>query len=231
MLDLTVLYLSSSRVPKGWEAYQNQVLRDAIGDTPLISITREPLALGQNIRQTGEPSYWNIYCQMLRGARLAQTPYVAVAEDDVLYTAAHFSEFRPPADAVAYDRSRWSLSVGDAVYTLQLRVSNAALIAPRDLLIAALEEREARWPNGVPNERVGEVGRREIERRLGVSSPRLVEFWCSSPIVHLNHPAGVDTGEFGTSATGRRLVRRRGRVKAFDIPGWGTATEVLTRYC
>lgn len=73
MNDLTIIFLTANRVPEKWAEYHKQVLLEAIGDTPIITISFKPLDWGTNLIQT-EYSVDNIYRQMLRGAKVAKTP-------------------------------------------------------------------------------------------------------------------------------------------------------------
>jgi hypothetical protein len=140
MQDLTVLYITASEMPEKWMEYQTGILLKAIGDTPIISVSRKPMDLGENILDVApEKSYWNIYKQMLRAAWRAKTCYVAMVEDDVLYSKEHFLQFRPKRGEVSYNRSRWSLFVWEKnpIYCLRQRISNCSLIACRKVLIEA----------------------------------------------------------------------------------------------
>ncbi|WP_370574770.1 hypothetical protein [Methanomethylovorans sp.] len=221
--DITILYITASEVPKHWLDFQVGHLLKAVGNAPIISISRKPMDLGTNLLDTEPRSYWNIYMQMLRGALLAKTPFVAMAEDDTLYTKAHFEEYRPPKDKVSYDRSRWSLFTWDNMYCVRQRISNCSLIAPRELLIEALTERKEKYPNGAPSELVGEVGREKVDRRLGVTVRGCVEWYSYGPIVQLNHSAGTDE-------TQKRNWKRHGQIRAYDIPHWGKATDIIKVY-
>lgn len=229
MHDLTILYITANRMPAGWCAFQFSHLLKAIGDCPVISVSRRPLPFGTNLLDTEPQSYWNIYMQMLRAAEIADTPYVAMAEDDVLYTRGHFTEFRPPMDTVSYDRARWSLFTWDNLYCMRQRISNCSLIAPRLLLVEALTERKNKWPNGVADELAGEVGRDKVDRRLGVTPRKMAEWYCNSPIVQLNHPTGTDTGDYGL-VNGRHMIKKHGQMKAYDIPFWGKAADIIRIY-
>lgn len=223
MDDLTVIYLTANEMPDHWVKFAVGHLLTAIKDTAVISISRKPMDFGTNLIDTEKKCYWNIYHQLLRGAMLAKTPFVALAEDDVLYTKEHFCEFRPAKDHVSYNRSRWSLFTWDNVYCVRQRISNCSLIAPRDLLIDALQERERRHPNGAPDEITGEVGRDKVAKWLDVK-PRLCTEWYSyGPIVQLNHPTGSD-------ATQKTQWKRHGQIRAFDIPYWGKATDIVNVY-
>lgn len=229
MGDLTILYITASQMPEKWLAFQVGHLLKSIGDAPIISISRKPLNLGTNFIDTEPKSYWNIFMQVLRAAQVAKTTFVAAAEDDVLYTKEHFSEFRPPMDKVSYDRSRWSLFTWDNMYCLRQRVSNCSLIAPRELLIEALTEWKHKYPDGAPDGLAGEVGRGKVERRLGVTIRECVEWYCTNPIIHLNHPTGTDIGHH-KSKDGRFMIKKHGQIKAYDIPYWGKATDVIKIY-
>ena len=225
MSDLTIMYLTANAMPESWAKFHAGHLVRAAGSFPIVSSSRQPISIGTNILQTAKRCYWTIYGEMLKLARMAQTPFVAMAEDDVLYTREHFADFRPPRDAVAYNRARWSLYTWRPVYHLMNRLSNAALIAPRDYLIDALEERERKHPQGVPDALVGEVGRGKVDRRLGVTPRNCVEFWSRTPIVHLHHPTGCDTGQ---SVPGMR--KKYGQIQAFDVPYWGKAADLVEVY-
>lgn len=223
MNDLTILYITANEMPQRWFAFQLSHLINSIGDSPIISISRKPISVGTNLLDTEPKGYWNLYMQILRGAIVAKTPFVALAEDDVLYTKAHFDEFRPPKDKIAYDRSRWSLFVWDDMYCLRQRISNCSMIAPREYLIDALEERKMKWPNGPPERLLGEVGREKVDSRLGVSLRGCVEWYSYGPIVQLNHPSGTDE-------TQRRRWKRHGQIRAYDIPFWGKAKDIIRIY-
>jgi hypothetical protein len=219
--DLTILYVTASEMPDHWMKFQIGHLLKSVGQTPIVSLSRKPMDLGMNCVDSEPKSYWNIYMQMLKGARYALSKYVAMVEDDTLYTKAHFTEFRPKDNEVSYNRARWSLFTWDNIYCLRQRISNCSLIAPRQLLIEALEERAKKYPNG--NEYVGEVGRAKVEMRLGVTVRNCVEWYSNDPIVQLNHPSGTDD-------TQQRKWKKHGQIKAYDIPHWGKATDLIRRY-
>jgi hypothetical protein len=229
--DLTAIYYSSSKMPERWVNFQLEHLHKALGDAPIISITRKPLALGMNLPQEGTPGYWNIYMTILRGAKLATTPFVATAEDDVLYTPEHFWTFRPPMDTMSYDRSRWSLFTWDPnpIYCLRQRLNNSTMIGPRELVIEALTEWATKYPGGRPDTLVGEIGRPIVERNLRVTHRNLVEWYCTNPVIQLNHPTGSDIGN-SRRADGRKMVKHHGQITAVEIPYWGKAADIVKIY-
>jgi hypothetical protein len=211
-------------MPKKWVDYQIQQLLKVTEGTEIISVTRKPLPLGTNLIDTEPRSLWNIYMQMLRASKLATTKYVAMVEDDTLYSKEHFTEYRPPSNMVSYNRSRWSLFSWDPnpIYCMRQRISNCSLIAPRELLIEALEERARKHPNG--HTYVGEVGRRKVDRKLRVTQRAMKEWYSTVPIIQLNHRTGSDAG----GGPGR--TKKHGQIKAIDIPYWGKARDIVKNY-
>ena len=227
MDDLTVLYITANKMPAHWMTYQIDCLREAIKNLsiPIISVSRQPMQLGTNFIEEEHYGYWNIYRQLCFGAKQAKTRYVAMAEDDTLYSRQHFTEFRPQENEVSYNRSRWSLFTWDSVYCLRQRISNCSLIAPRELLIAAIEERLTKHPEGddLPDKHVGEIGRRDVERRLDITRRRKVEWWSTVPVIQLNHPDGIDERQ-------KAKRKKHGQLKARDIPYWGPAEDIARKY-
>jgi len=224
MKDLTIIFLTVNKVPAEWADYHRKVLEEAIEDSPIITISKEPLDLGTNLIQDGPINTSNIYYQMLRGAKLASTPYIAVAEDDVLYSKDHFNCFRPRLDEFAYNMTRWGIFTwGEPTYSWKDRITNSAFIGPRELTIKALEERFAKYPDGTPEGRTGELGRRMIEDRLGLSHYKCVKFNSTVPIVDFNHCYSLDPLE-------RNQRKKMGPLKAFDIPYWGRADELVQKF-
>ncbi len=225
MKDLTVIFLTLNRLPKAFAAYHEDLLVKAVGDYPLICISRVPMSLGENVVDDSEIGYINVYRQMLRGARLAGTPYVAVAEDDTLYCPEHFSFYRPDLDTFAYNQNRWALFTwGVPTYSMRQRKSNCSLIAPRDLMIAALEERFEKYPDySMPEQWTGELGRARVDKWLGVTVRKSVEVYSETSIVQFNHSLALAERQ-------RRRRKSLGQIKAFDIPYWGKAEDLVKQF-
>lgn len=222
--DLTVIYLTASLIPEEFGKFQRQVLLEAIKDTPLISVSRKPLDFGLNIIDDGEKCTHNIYVQMLRAAKMAKTKYIAIAEDDTLYHETHFTFHRPADDVFAYDQNRLALFTWDEpIFHWRNRRSNCSLIAPRELLIEALEERFAKWPNGIPENRVGELGRGMVERNLGVIERKSEDVFNKFSLIQFNHENASEDRQ-------RNHRKSYGPIKAYDIPIWGKAKDLVKKY-
>lgn len=226
MTDLTIIFLTNSRLPEAWQAFHREKLLEAIGDTPVISLSREPLNLGINILQDQPPSKSNIFYQMLRGMRLVKTPYVAIAEDDCLYPKEHF-EFRPPEDSFAYNYNRWSLYSWNPVYSLKNWIkTGAVMIAPTKLALEVLEERFKKYPydtKPMPNGMCGELG--VYEAKLGLTPRKVLDFKTEIAVVQLDHDF-FTINDPKRESVERRHTKELGYVRALSIPHWGSAKDL-----
>jgi hypothetical protein len=230
MSDLTVIFLTTNNLPSRWETFHLEHLLRAANGHPMIVVSKERMELDrpdtEYLIQDGQFCAWNVYRQILRAAKLATTKFVAIAENDTLYPRKHFSEFRPPDDAVAYDMSRWSVfSWAERPFFSAIRKhGNFTMIGPRQLVVDALQEREDKYPNG--NSYTGEIGRREVEGVLKVRRNKLVEWYCVDPMVNLCHPQGLSPTYIGVP----KRERKPGELKAIEIPHWGKASDIANIY-
>lgn len=233
--DLTCLFLTLNKVP--WAKYHQRILLEAIEDLPLITISREPMDLpGIQVRQNEEQSHDKIYKLMLQGAKMATTDYIAMIEDDMLYSKEHF-QLRPPLDTFGYNWNRWSLfTFGEPTYSFKRRFCNGSSILPRLEMIDALEERFAKWPS-VPHHLNGELGYDKVEKNLGVKVRKSVEMYSKVPVVQIHHTYGVPGASrthFNENDTvdleARKTRKRMGMIRAYDIPHWGRSDELIKNF-
>ena len=222
-MDITIIFLTANKVPKKWAEFHKEKLMEAVGVFPIITVSMEPLDWGINILQDKPYSASNIYFQMLRGAKAASTEYIGVAEDDMLYPKEHF-EYRPPPDTFAYNMNKFSLFTwGRPTYFWKDRVSNSTLIASRRLVIEALEERFNKYPDGTPDGITGELGRQNVEDKLGLTHHKSAWFSTDISVIRIDHEYGID-----------RLTRthrkRKGILQAYDIPYWGKAEDLIKKF-
>ena len=222
--DITIIMLTANRVPEKWAQFHKERLLEAANGAPIIIISREKVDWGINLIDAEDYQISNIYFQLLRGAKEAKTEFIAVAEDDTLYPKEHF-EFRPPEDCVAYNKNRFNVFRWSKVptYFWKDRVSNATLVAPRKLVIEALEERFEKYPNGTPERYTGELGRANIEDNLGLTKRKMIWFETEFSIIRVDHEKGIDR----LSQTHRKGM---GPLKAYDIPLWGKAEDIIKQF-
>jgi hypothetical protein len=210
MNDLTLLFITAGEIPKGWAKFHAEQL----AKLPYPMIT---------LRDEEKMGYEMIYKRLLEGCKLATTPYVAVIEDDVLYPPEHFTH-RPPLDTFSYNQHRWALFTwGVPTYNWRNRKSNCTLIAPRELAIEALEERFAKWPQGIPKEWCGELGRSNVDRWLKVTPRKSVEWYSKVGVIQFNHDGATDE-------RAKAHWKALGPVRAFDIPYWGKAEDLVKNF-
>lgn len=219
MDDITILMLTPNLVPKGWAEYHKQVLLAAADGAPIITISCQPLDWGINVIQDDPLSVSNVYKQMLRGAKLAETPYVGIAEDDTLYDAAHF-KYRPPDGQFAFNMNRWGIFAWRVrhrpVFFYKPRQANMCLIAPRELLIEDLEGRFERTHGAeLPPKLWYDPG-----RSGGYSA---VNFFTHIPVLFFNHVNGIDPLE-------QRRHKKEWPVQCYELPGWGRSEDIKRKF-
>lgn len=220
MADLTIIMLTPNLVPKQWAEFHKQKLLEAAGDNPIITISKEPLDWGINLIQT-EYGVANIYRQMLRGAKLATTPFIAMADDDTLYPKEHFA-FRPTKEGYFYNLNRWHLFTwGRPFYFHKPRPGNGLLICTRELLISAMESRlEASYELALPG-LCHELG--TVDGILGHDKVRWQSFYTRQPVVSFYH-------ENGSDERCKRHKKWPWPVCAYDIPVWGRAEDIRKKF-
>lgn len=220
---MTVIFLTTNDVPEKWARYHKKVLIRAIGTRPLITISGLPLDFGKNIIQNEPRSRSNIYLQMLKGAKVANTDFIAIAEDDALYPKEHF-EYRPEIDVFAYNNSHWSLFTwGVPTFHWNDRMGNYSLIANRKLVINALEKIFGKYPNGIPEDKAGELGRAKTQISQGIRQKLAIKFFTEVPIIIFHHERGFDD-------LAKRQVKKMGPLRALEIPYWGKAEDLARRF-
>ena len=227
--DLTIIYYTSNLLdevnPYFLENTKKQLLK-AAGEIPIISVSHKPIDFGENIcvGDIGR-SHLNLYKQILIGARAAKTKYVALAEDDIFYSYQHFRTYLPKKDHFAYDMNKWSIFTWTKPpqYSFRNRMVVNHLIAERDMLVEALEERFAKHPDPdkTPLSYWGDPGR--YEKYLGVSVRKTEIFFSSVPGIVFTHKDA-----FGYLNHGKR--KRLGNPRAYDIPVWGRVENMLKLY-
>ena len=226
MNDLTVIYYTANFAHEEFTNATRKQLLKSIGDTKLISVSQKPMDFGENIcvGDIGR-SQVNIYKQVLVGARAAKTKYVALCEDDCLYTPTHFTTMRPDDDQFAYNDNRWGLYTWTVppIFSIKHRIVLSQCIAPRDLLIECAEERFTRFPNEkkIPLYHFAEFGK--YEHHMGITVRKVVLFSSAEPTIMFSHPEAI-----GFSGLGAR--KKHGDEKVAELPYWGSAEKILNEY-
>ena len=220
MNDITAVYYTANVIDEGFAKSVRWQLLFAIGDIPLVSVSQKPIDFGRNIC-IGDmgPSLRTLYHQVLLGAKEAKTKYVALCEDDVLYLPDHFHCYR--SDCFGYNHNRWGIYLWDKepIFSYKNRSTLCQCIAPRELLIATLEERFAA---NVPDYRLKyfcEPGR--YEHRLEITLQRKEEFRSPLPNIKFSHLTELQH-------MGKR--KKHGDDKTKFLYPWGSAEGVIEMY-
>lgn len=239
---LTVLHYTSGHLdttnPHFAQTVRDQILI-AAGDYPIVTVSQSPLDFGKNIiasdasmgvlRCVGR-SHLNIYRAILIGAIHSETEFCGLIEDDCMVPPDHFRTHRPPPHKFAYDFSKWGINtwVRPPVFGYRSRAVINSLIAPRQLLIDALQERFNKYPdeealkakfgNSNPLKFWGDLGR--YEKHLGVTVREWESFASPVPSVVFSHEEA-----FGFLSRGKR--KSIGEGHRTELPGWGSAESML----
>lgn len=223
MNDLTLVYYSACKIS---DFFANNIRYplwkySTRKNVPIVSVTQKPIDFGENIC-VGDIgiSVWNIYYQILLGAKSAKTKFIACCEDDSLYTSNHFS-FRPREDEFAYNVHRWNVQ-SNLYYYRSNRPGMCMCVAPRDLMIQTLEIRLEKYPkelcaNTKHIQYFGEPGR--YESQLGLPIVKRFHFTTRTPTLTFNHRPS-----YGGA---RRLLTTD--VLKDELPYWGKSSDLWRR--
>jgi len=230
MNDLTVLYYTSNKIPDIFATnIKNQIL-SVIEYLPIISVSQKPIDFGYNIC-VGDIgiSVFNLYRQVLIGAKAAKTKYVVLCEDDCLYTREHFTCYRPPENLFGYNHNKWGLYTWNKNPVFSYKFNRSVLsqcIAPTELLIESLSERfNANIPENETTARVfAEPGRYERHFKMFNITIRDKEaFESPEPNVILSHTDCLQYETMGTHKGHGTIIQK-------ELPPWGDASDVLNKY-
>jgi hypothetical protein len=231
--DITIVYYTSNFLdevnPYFLENTKKQLLKAADG-LPIVIVSQKPTLFGDNsinvcLGNIGR-SHLNIYRQILEGCKAAKTEYVAMAEDDILYSWEHFHSKVPLKDVFLYDMNKISLFTWTKPPMFSFRHNRMVvnqLIAKREMLIEAMEERFAKFPDEskVPLKHWGDPGR--YENYLGVTVRETDQFMSTCPSIVFSHEHA-----YGYLNQGRK--KRLGDLRIIEVPYWGRAEDVLKRF-
>ncbi len=217
MKDITLIYYTANLISDIFAVnIRNHVLKITDNKLPIISISHKPVSFGRNIcvGEIGSSPY-NIYRQILWGAKEAKTDFIACLEDDSLYVFEHF-QYRPSKDTFVYNINRWN--VNKRFYFYRVRQGMCMCIAPTELMIKTLELRFSKFSEEWAKERqiqfFGEPGR--YENRIGLPMVKRESFKTELPTLTFNHRP---------SHGGIRKIIASDLVEK-DLPHWGNANKL-----
>lgn len=230
MNDLTVIYTTANKLKSNFSFKIQEHLLDAIGGTPLITVAKGINGLyprfKEHLYMFPTPStHINIYREVLEGVKQARTKYIAIAEDDVLYSPQHFHKRPTRSDVFAYNTACWSIYTWSkpAIFSYSGRRNLGQLICERDFFIEAMEERFAKFKDDskINNANWAEPGK--YENNLGITVRDTELFYTDPANIMFTHPEGLSYKTLGEK-------KRLAPIRALEIPYWGRAEEVIKLY-
>lgn len=231
--ELTVIYYTANINSDYFMKNTQKYLLEAVGDTPIISVSFKPTVVGNNCNNIiiGEQprSNYMIYKQVLIGAKKAKTKYVAMAEDDMLYHPSHFT-YRPPSDDIfSYNINKWSIFswTKPPIFSYRVRKLMNSLIVTKDALVKTLDERYSKYPDikkvsrNILKYYWGEPGR--FENHLGIAPLKTEEFSSKVSNIMFSTSEALGYEKFG---------KRKGHseIKTNRIEHWGNADTIIDLY-
>jgi len=221
---LTILYYTSNRISDHFaNNVRNHLLETTRGRVPIISISHKPIDFGKNICVEGlTPSIYNVYKQILIGAKKAETRFVACCEDDTLYVPEHFQFIPFSEDIFYYNTHRWNIRGRTFFFRTQRKHPTGGgmcmCIASTELMIKTLEGRFEKFP-AQPENLIGFMEPGRYDYKMGFEQPKSDGFYTQIPTLTFVHRPSLG---------GVRQVSRGDEVKS-ELPYWGKASELWER--
>lgn len=228
--DLTLVYYTDATNP---EEFQKSVQRNLVkvcDSAPIVTVSKRPYRddFGEDYFISTLPrNHFNIYRDALMGAKLAKTKYIALCEDDTLYSPQHF-QYRPKNKPFAYNLGYWGIYTWQdpPIYNYKGRKNLGNLICERQAFIDAMEERFAKHPNIDPDNQAlkdiwAEPGK--YEDKLRVHRCETEDFYTNPPNIKFSHENELSFAGLGTR-------KRAGELRATEIPYWGRADKIRKLY-
>jgi len=221
MNDLTLLYYTSNTAWHTMTENVRKYLLSIKGDLPLISVSQKPLDFGKNIC-VGEigKSYYNCYKQIFIGAQEVETKYVALCEDDTLYSTEHFSHRPSHKDIFAFNSNMWFTEETGYWNKGDLGSGMCCCICSTDTLIRTLAPRFIKFPYGddlTIRQQIHfqEPGRND--RYFGIENAKTEKFHTKIPILTFNFFAGLG---------GKKITKAHVPVVKQELEPWGNARKL-----
>ncbi len=245
MGDLTALYLTDNSVEPKLDKRIKELLLEATGDISLVSVSQKPIDLGKNIcvGEIGSCAV-SMFKQMVTGLKVIDTPLVAIAEHDCIYSKEHFA-FRPPDDRYFwYNTNVWLVQYHnpkfpeyDGMFSFwNGRRVQSQLICNTSLLLEATEKRleiasADEWPKDWTTSRIGEPGTAYISKSMKIIKGRgawNLRHKLSEYIINYNaKDFTTKTPSIDIRHGGNLTGQRRGKKRRFELEPWGTLKDIL----
>jgi hypothetical protein len=248
MSDLTILYITNSKLDPALAVPCREYLKRAANGHPIVSVSQEPLDLGENVC-VGELPYvaLSIDVTIRAGLERVETPFVAIAEHDCIYSAEHFNYVPPDKEFFWYNNNNWLVQYQnprfpqyDSMYSyFDMRRVQSQLICGTENFRDAIEEKIAilsdpAWLDRYPRGRIGEPGSNHLNRtkKLLRIHEDVRHLWTQIKKYITTYNAkdwetvvpNLDI-RHEQNFTGQR----RGTNRTWDLPPWGKFNDVINQ--
>lgn len=239
-MDTTIIYYTDNQLdPVIFDLCSNNLKRTGF---PIVSVSHEPIALGENICVGKQKRCWlTLYRQLKAGLEAAQTKYVAMAEHDCLYTAEHFGWRPPKGDTFYYNENVWLVQWGkqshpelNGMYSRywKQRLALSQLVCSRELMLQSVDAKLEIIDRGHEKAmlHIGEPGVTRARTLAESGRPAYLKkymqcldkekydvFRTERPNLDIRHDKNF-TGP------------KRGRKRRFKIKYWGRFQNLIDRY-
>jgi len=247
--DLTILYITDNALEPTIANRCMELLDWAVKGKRIVSVSQKPISFGDNVcvGEIGRVAL-SIDIQIREGLKVIDTPYVAIAEHDCVYTPEHLN-FRPKDEEsfwynincwlAQYENPNWPELNGQFSKFSGRRVQSQMTcwtdmfrdITKRKIRILSDPAYQKRWP---VRSRLGEPGTNYPRRSKKVfgRSPELKHLWRQVKD-YINIVGAKDweseNPNIDIRHNGNFTGPRRGSHRAFEIPYWGTLEDVMLR--
>jgi hypothetical protein len=222
-----------------------EYLLEAANGKRIVSVSQKPIDLGDNVcvGDIGRIAVCIDY-QIVAGLEVIDTPYVAIAEHDCIYTREHY-DFVPPDDKYFwYNDNNWLVQYEnpkhpeyDGMYSyVKRRRCQSQLTCSRDLLLQAESDKIAiltdpRWMGKYPRGRIGEPGAINVRKtKLLVKAASVREMWNQIR----SYISDYNARDWSSKVPNLDIRHknnftgpRRGTNRTFDLPPWGPFESVM----
>lgn len=205
-MDKTIVYYTANTENPVFEQRIRDDLVKKAGNIPIISVSHEPIDLGENICVGKQPfSYTSEWKQLLIGLKAAKTKFCIAAESDCLYPPDYF-EFTPPEKMMYNYNNIWMVWKHKGGFYKKHGYCEGAQICDREYWIERLEpllpEKWEPYPRIMENILVGNIFPKRGE-------------WTGNPVVSFKTRDGVSC---------RTTFDNKSKTR--EIPYWGSEDNI-----
>jgi hypothetical protein len=251
-MNKTILYLTDNSINPGLLSRCQELLKNASCGLPIISVSQEPIDLGENIcvGKIGR-SGMSIDTQILIGLDTVKTKWVSVAEHDCVYSEEHF-RFIPPDDKPFwYNTNQWLAQYSHPLHKdikgmysyLRNRLAMSQLVCATELFKESAALRlsiisAGAWKNKYPMGRIGEPGVAQAEKAHSMLA-RIRGNYPEHDMMALSERLNQYVTKYVAKMFRTKIPnldirhndnftgQRRGKNRTFDLPPWGKLETLL----